>query len=335
MSGSGGSEGQIADNGMIFNMRQKSTFDEGNNNEVEATLKMRRWIQRRPNEDVRRSPSPENQDSTPDCSSPVLQETWQPNPGKVLIHPEEAIHRKLDRKAIARRHLVCGLNSGNHVTDKKATTVGGLRIKEDVRRACSFNCHTSGELSQLVAPNGKQTTSSTNSLSKNRAVVRRTVGTDRAREAIDSFNSLVHELHAEQHRDYLRQGSAHLAVLSDAGADSSGGSHQEGYEDDEDRLTSGKLTSKLSRTSSLTFTDMKFPVGIGFTRYRPLTPNLLLRLDKLKMPVKRRTQQWVNNIQESKRTLSKSSLVDLQTSAELQLRKDKSCAIQTDIEKET
>ncbi|GFS07319.1 hypothetical protein ElyMa_004727600 [Elysia marginata] len=296
-------EGYDPGNGVSLNMRHRPSF--GVERGVESPAKDRRWIYRRTSEEVGSS-SPDHPDIQKESSPPLIQGTWQSNPNKVLSFQEET-NRKLDRKAIARRHLVVGLTGGTHILDKGGTP-GVSRGRDDTRRASSFNCHA-GELGLPTTSNGKHCRSTTNSLLKNRAVVRRHSGTDRAREALDNFNTLVHELHAEYHQEYLRQGSTHLAVLSDAGADSSGASHKELLED-EDGMTSGKTNAKLARTSSLTFTDMKFPVGIGFTRYRPLTPNLLLKLDKLKMPAKRRTQQWINNIQGSTRTLSKSSLMD-------------------------
>ena len=292
--------------GINHNMRQKAALELADGG-VAAALKTRRWIFPKSSEDVK-SPSPDYQEiqgyHQADISSPLLQRTWHSNPSRNHIRSEEIITRKLDRKAIARRHLVCGLVGGNHAVDKAATPAGGGG-REDARRAHSFNCHT-GELSQPLASNLKQNISTH---SRNLQRVRRSSATERARAALDNWNSLVHQLHAEQHQDYLRQGSAHLAVLSDADAETSGGSHREALEDDE-RFAPTRSHKKICRTTSLTFTDMKFPVGIGFTRYRPLTPNLLARLDKQKLPVKRRTQLWVNTIQETKRTLSKMSVLD-------------------------
>ncbi|RUS82890.1 hypothetical protein EGW08_009355, partial [Elysia chlorotica] len=311
------------------NPRHKVTVEVADG-EMAAVLKSRRWIFHRSSDEVKNS-SPNSHDQHADITSPLLQRTWQSNPSRIHIHPEDSMTRKLDRKAIARRHLVCGLAGGHHSLDKGATQAG-VGGREDARRAHSFNCHA-GELNQSTTADAKQNIStSSRNLLKGRSVVRRSSATERAREALDNWNSLVHQLQAEHHQGQLGHGSAHLAVLSDADADSSPGSHKEPCEHD-DQLTPGRSHRKITRTTSLTFPDMKFPVGIGFTRYRPLTPNLLTRLDKQKMPVKRRTQLWVNSIQESKRTLPKASVTE--SPIEGEAGHSESCAIRKNHERGT
>ena len=311
-----GDERQRQAEGLNPVVRQQSIVDLTDRG-MEASHKNRRWIYRRPSEGAGSS-SPENQENQGylqvESHSPLFHAAGQYNPSRIIFHGEETTNKKIDRIAIARRHLVFGLTGGNNFVEKGLTPGGGAG-REDTRRAHSFNCHT-GELSPPFASHAKVGNSlNSKKVPKGRPAVRRSSATDRAREAIDNWNSLVHQLHAEHHLEYLRQGSAHLAVLSDAGADSSGGSQRVTFDEDDHPLPA-KSNPRLSRTTSLTFTDMKFPVGIGFTRYRPLTPNLLARLDKQKLPVKRRTQLWVNTIQESKRTLSKSSMLDIQLGGE-------------------
>ncbi|GFO36131.1 hypothetical protein PoB_006263600 [Plakobranchus ocellatus] len=269
--------------------------------EYPSAATTRRWIYRQPNSSQRLSvnaPLGETDKLQSELSQSIQQGCPQPpRLSRVSFACEDqSANRKLDRKAIARRHLVGGLTGGKHALD--LGLAGGPR--EDTRSQ-SFHCISNDHnlcrslSTSNVRREGAQTSGK---FFQNKATIRRSNSMDKAREAIDNWNNLVHELQAEQ-QELRAQLSSHLAVLSDVG--SSGGSNRATIQEDERLAVSGKSSAKVVCSTSLTLTDMKFPVGIGFTRYRPLTPNLLARLDKQKLPAKRRTQQWVNAIQETKR----------------------------------
>lgn len=145
---------------------------------------------------------------------------------------------------------------------------------------------------------------------------------EKTKAAIQNLNELVQEMHSQNNAGYLSRqynNSPHLAVLSDEDSISSG--DYAPFPISNNKISSQSpfsynskisflLTSPSSKSKSMNFNNSsslysqgisslsnKKLTGLGFTRYRPITPNLLDRLDKLKLSSRKKTQRWINQLQ--------------------------------------
>ncbi|XP_005089475.1 uncharacterized protein LOC101851234 [Aplysia californica] len=285
--------------------------------------------------------SPEEKDLDASQSSQLLQSLRRPAPGsssKLSASFAEMVglqdnEKRMDRKAMARRQLLGGL---------KPSVSQDHGLGRGVRRTQSLNYgpHAGNNISNGGGPrtgpseHGKISSPSPEQPSKRQlrrtGSLRHTTVSDReTRDTIQNWNELVHELNASHHFP-SRDTQGHLEIVSDSSESPSTLTPVNIIKPKVVTFNNNGILrqQKQNKKTAISAVHNVFPSGIGITKYRPITPNLLHSLDKKRQPSKRRTQQWLNQIEvnrraqmtvslrdEPNRALSKSTRVDNPDSA--------------------
>ncbi|XP_059143966.1 uncharacterized protein LOC131931259 [Physella acuta] len=184
-----------------------------------------------------------------------------------IMVPPEITDAKLARKTLARKQLVGCLNPTNQdlvrrsEVTKPAYTLHASNFQQRLRASLNADDRHKWRLS----------------------FDHRELNGTKTKEFIENCNKLVLELNAE-HRGNAQTNQ--LAVLSELSSF--------------DVLSTTNSKHRDNPTAMDHFLFIRgnsfYPEGLGVTRYRPLTPNLLTHLDMQKIPAYKQTQQWISKL---------------------------------------
>ena len=221
---------------------------------------------------------------------------------ELSLHDNEKRVDRLDRRGIARRQLMGGLKTS--VSPDRDPNRGSLRRSQSFNKQAgqSGSGHwqrASGPSHCSVSPD--QSKRSLRGLSS--------VKTTTVSDTIHNWNELVHELNAS-HRVPPHGSQPHLEIVSSDSSDSLSSPSANILKNKTPNNISDILPHRSLQTSALSTTRGTFPTGIGITRYRPITPNLLVSLEKKKQNPRRRTQLWLQQVQVHRRAHRTLSMED-------------------------
>lgn len=205
--------------------------------------------------------------------------------------------KRVDRRDAARRHLMGGLK--NSLSPDRAGKLS-LRRTQSMSGGSHANSNKNNHQWQRAMVADQVTASLQDSEGHRRPIMRLSsykmhLTSDRdARNTIHNWNELVHELNAS-HRVSTQGSQGHLEIVSNSSEN--GSSSTDVVKCRQPAVISSESNNANRQGTDTTAAGGTLPAGIGITRYRPITPNLLRHLDKKKQTPRRRTQQWLNQLE--------------------------------------